>query len=315
MIKRDLTIYLDMDGVMVNFIGGVEKLLNVDLSGFNQYSMGKYLNMSDSQIWKKIDAAGADFWYNLEKYPWTDDLLMYSFSLTDQVYIATSPSAHPSCAMGKHKCILKTMPKELHRRFFIGPKKQQFARDETTVLIDDSDSKVEAFIQAGGKAITFPQPWNSAKDYTDDRIGYIKDQLEPKKEKAHVLILEDDPARMLSFEKRFKELDTADITFDHVENVHSAINMIMANSYDMLFLDHDLGGETFVDIHNNNTGSAFARWLSMNRHNANFSGPIIIHSFNPQGAEYMLRTLNPVYKEVYKLPALWTKGTFESIFK
>lgn len=315
MIKQDLTIYLDMDGVMVDFIGGVEKLLDVDLSDLDQYSMAKHLGMSATQIWKRIDKAGPEFWAKLDRYPWTDDLLMYSFSLTDQVYISTSPSINPSCAMGKHQCILNTMPKELHRRFFIGPQKQQLARDETTILIDDSDKKVEAFTQAGGKGIIFPQPWNSGREYTDDRVGYIKSQLQPEPIKVKVLILEDDPTRMLAFERRFKETTSAEITFDHVDNVHNAIKMLKKNDYDMIFLDHDLGGETFVATNETNTGSELARWMSVNRDSFNFSGPILIHSFNPQGAEYMLHTLKSEFKEVFKVPALWTEQTYGTIFK
>lgn len=57
---------------------------------------------------------------------------------------------------------------------------------------------------------------------------------------------------------------------------------------DYLFLDHDLGGEIYVDSSNKNTGAEVARWIQSNKPKIK---NIIIHTFNPAGRKNMLSSL------------------------
>jgi len=79
--------------------------------------------------------------------------------------------------MGKHQWILNKSPRSLHRRFFIGPAKQQFAKDSNSVLVDDNEKKIKAFEKAGGTGILFPQSWNKSALYSGDRLKYVEDEL------------------------------------------------------------------------------------------------------------------------------------------
>ncbi len=313
MIKKNLTIFLDLDGVLVNFIGAVEDLLGVDLKDLDSRSMGKYLGISDQEIWEEINNDGSRFWSQAELYPWAQETLDICYNTTPDLFLATSPSNHPSCVKGKHELILNKMPKELHRRFFLGPHKERFAKDHNTILIDDSDKNCKAFRDAGGTAIVFPQLWNSAADHVSNRMDYLRHQLSPGKPDIHIFILEDDERRMDLFKARFKESEIANFTFDHANNVHAAKKLLKANNYDMLFLDHDLGGQTYVSSTEENTGAGLARWIKENKETISLSGAILIHSFNPQGAEYMRKELHSVHDNVFKVPSLWSKHTFGAV--
>lgn len=45
------------------------------------------------------------------------------------------------------------------------------------ILIDDYDVNVSKFIQNGGRAILFPQPWNENRAITEDKIDFVIGQL------------------------------------------------------------------------------------------------------------------------------------------
>ena len=58
--------------------------------------------------------------------------------------------------------------------------------------------------------------------------------------------------------------------------------------WDIVFLDHDLGGQVFVPSSHPNTGYAVAKYMEENSVEAK---QIIIHSMNPAGASNMKTVL------------------------
>jgi hypothetical protein len=60
-------------------------------------------------------------------------------------------------------------------------------------------------------------------------------------------------------------------------------------TWDIVFLDHDLGGKIFVDVDDPNTGSEVVRWIVENLPKIN---KIIVHSCNVCAAEVMVKDLN-----------------------
>jgi CheY-like chemotaxis protein len=94
-----------------------------------------------------------------------------------------------------------------------------------------------------------------------------------------ILILEDDRNRQRIFIERL--IGTNAVI---VETVEAAIDLLSSQDWDYLFLDHDLGGEQMVPS-GPGTGYEVAKWLAENpsRQPPN----IIIHSYNPAGAQNM----------------------------
>jgi hypothetical protein len=109
--------------------------------------------------------------------------------------------------------------------------------------------------------------------------------------KNSVLFLDDDPIRL----DRFKSLMPYAV---QVSTADEAMEALTEDSYDVIFLDHDLGGEIFVDSDVHNTGATVALWLSDNLTYIQHKSLIVIHSFNPVGVDYMYNLLKDSYKTI-----------------
>jgi len=123
-----------------------------------------------------------------------------------------------------------------------------------------------------------------------------------------ILILEDNIERMVEFRKRMIEIGSQ---FHWTNNAKECIRLIETNKYDLILLDHDLGGEIFVDINKENTGSTVARWMSNYPNNLNKDTPVIIHSHNYPAAQYMMSRIK---KAIY-VPSIWLKDTFHQVVR
>ncbi len=95
-----------------------------------------------------------------------------------------------------------------------------------------------------------------------------------------IFILEDNEYRMVKFRR---ELIGHDI--DHADNVSDGIDLVAKNKYDLLFLDHDLGGEEMVDSNEENAGYQLAKFIASST--LNKTTMCVIHSCNPAGAKNM----------------------------
>lgn len=97
-----------------------------------------------------------------------------------------------------------------------------------------------------------------------------------------IFILEDNPERMKFFRWYFS---VEKFQIFHADNVFDAeIIYEKEEPFDLLLLDHDLGGEVYVDSNNQNTGYQFAKFL-ITKDLKNI--PLIIHSLNPYGVDNM----------------------------
>ena len=88
-------------------------------------------------------------------------------------------------------------------------------------------------------------------------IKYIKidlpDNVKKKYEPYKVLILEDDKGRIPGLSSIFNEVG-AEITW--TDTAKECISIIKeSDSFDIIFLDHDLGGLSYVDHNREDTGS------------------------------------------------------------
>jgi len=111
-----------------------------------------------------------------------------------------------------------------------------------------------------------------------------------------IFILEDSKERIAIFRSKLigHELTIAETAAD-------AIRLLDGNAYDIIFLDHDLGGEEMVGVRGKNTGSEVVRWMKPNLTNY---CPVIIHSLNAPAAQYMKQELEDVGVEVHCIPFL-----------
>lgn len=98
----------------------------------------------------------------------------------------------------------------------------------------------------------------------------------------NILFLDDDKDRQKAFKKK---ISNACI----VSNVQECIDALSSGEeWDIVFLDHDLEGETFVDSERKDCGMEVARWI---KEKQPFIRQIIVHTLNTQAGEAMTQFL------------------------
>lgn len=164
------TIFLDMDGVIVNFVKGVARLLNINyadfmanwIDGVYQIESHPFLQQMDrkTSIYALLNQQPADFWENLEMTYEASELLKFITSNFQKVYILSTPFTSAASHAGKYKWIVKNNT-GIVKKNYIFTKHKHLLANPNAVLIDDKDKNYEAFLYAGGEAILYPQRWNS----------------------------------------------------------------------------------------------------------------------------------------------------------
>jgi len=123
-----------------------------------------------------------------------------------------------------------------------------------------------------------------------------------------ILVLEDNLERIKQFRERFRSFHGID-RVDYCDTAQNCIELLKLSEYSLIFLDHDLGGEVFVNHDDKNTGSEVARWIEKNPLKNGQS--VIVHSCNPGGAEYMMHLI----KNSIHVPFVWVDEIFKKTFK
>ena len=139
-MEKKYKIYCDMDGVLVNFIKGYFDLTGRDITG--TYN-------TDREFWLPIDEAGLDFWVNLEWKPDGKKLWYYIKKYNPE--LLSSPSKQNESRVGKRQWVERELP-GVHLILRSAHKKQEFANPDS-ILIDDRDTNVEEWRNAGGIGI------------------------------------------------------------------------------------------------------------------------------------------------------------------
>ncbi len=101
-----------------------------------------------------------------------------------------------------------------------------------------------------------------------------------------VLFLDDDEHRQLVFARNMESLAFSD--YVQVRTVNEAISALSEDIFDLVFLDHDLGGQVYVDSARKDTGAEVVRWMVENKPDI---ATVVVHTLNPAGAKYMVEEL------------------------
>lgn len=114
-----------------------------------------------------------------------------------------------------------------------------------------------------------------------------------------VLILDDSEIRHRRFKEKFS-LETDILT--HTYTVEECIEAMTNNEYDMVCLDHDLGGQEMVPS-GPGTGYEVCEWMVQNQDRV--PNIVILHSFNPPGRDNMSRLLGNFGIRSTQHPGYW----------
>ena len=148
-------VYLDMDGVLADFFGGVENLYGV--------SHWKELTSDKTKDLKKevIDRiTGTDFFATLPKFPTADSLIDMVKTFTGGKFsINTSPLRGDHENSGKYKKVWISNNIEQPDEIIVTGRKESYAKDKASgtpnILIDDRPVNIQKWQAAGGYGILY----------------------------------------------------------------------------------------------------------------------------------------------------------------
>ncbi|HYE64840.1 MAG TPA: cyclic-phosphate processing receiver domain-containing protein [Pyrinomonadaceae bacterium] len=129
-----------------------------------------------------------------------------------------------------------------------------------------------------------------------NRLGLLNGSA--RRSPIRVFLLDDDTRRHEWFARRF-EGDYLDIT----DTVERAQELLSANLYDAIFLDHDLLPEHYYSeiTDDERTGYAIALWLAA-RPELQQASTIMIHTRNADGAMRMVEELRRAGRQAEYVP-------------
>ena len=149
------TVYLDMDGVLADFFGGVEKLYGV--SHWKELTSDKTKDLK-AEVINRI--TGTDFFATLPKFKSADDLIQLVKKFTGGKFsINTSPLRGDNENSGKYKKIWISNNIEKPDEIVVTGRKETYAKDKASgtpnILIDDRPVNIERWKNAGGHGILY----------------------------------------------------------------------------------------------------------------------------------------------------------------
>ena len=140
-------IFVDLDGVLVNFRGQCEKFECID---------GNHVE------WDTVHSAGPEFWESMEWLPEGKELYRWLVKLCKQenidLFVLTSVN-YPDGKVGKLNWLKNNTDFDKHHILItnLGKEKAYYA-DQNSALIDDFKKNCEAFADAGGYFVKYETP-------------------------------------------------------------------------------------------------------------------------------------------------------------
>lgn len=172
-------IYLDMDGVIVDFARGLLEAHNrPDLVA--AYEVGTYPRQWDfegklgteEEIWKPVNKQGVSFWVSLKAHSWANKIIQALEASGVEWFFCSKPVNTIGGYAGKFAWLNSHYPQFTEDKIIFLQHKDLLAHPRA-LLIDDNETNLLDFEMAGGNTSLFPQPWN-----TDDVVVYRKEWLD-----------------------------------------------------------------------------------------------------------------------------------------
>lgn len=176
------TILLDCDGPLTDCVGdllerfGVQREKQGELirtyDAATEFLAEQFPELADP--WSLL-GQNKRFWSHMTEQPWSERLVAHCRSLADTV-VCTKPLAYGACAAGKLEwCLERDLPVTIVRA---REANKEVLASPWHLLIDDAEHQVEAFRDAGGRAMLWPMPWNSKGPLAEYGLERALDEIE-----------------------------------------------------------------------------------------------------------------------------------------
>lgn len=176
-------IWLDLDGLLADFYTAALAAHGSPFTATTWPEPGKSLlhvlgiDPTDKHnwFWPPIHATPG-FWEEMQPFPWVHELidLAKQYAGPHGVAILTGPVSGTEVERKAKMNWLAEQRVYLEVKF---EKHKGTLAKPNTLLIDDWERQVNAYIAGGGEAWLVPQPWNELHQYAADPMGYLRDRF------------------------------------------------------------------------------------------------------------------------------------------
>lgn len=171
-IKR---IFLDVDGVLANWTKKACEKTSIEYPIDFEFPNQGWL-ATRASVKKIQDASDSlEFWTDIEKYPWSNDIVKMVSQSGKHWNFLTKPMKTPHCFAGKAEWMFQHYPYHWDKMWIVTGSKSTVCRGPGDLLIDDMDKNLEEWKEAGGSIFEW-------KEVTHDWTGDWKDRLKRLKE-------------------------------------------------------------------------------------------------------------------------------------
>lgn len=176
-------IYLDMDGVCVDFIRDAMIAQGYDpaiyLARWHEDYPGSLfpeplMEKTAFEFFTHEHLQTHEFWSGLAAYDWFDQLFAELERLGHVIFL-TAPTGSPGCVSGKHEWLIEKFGSDFHD--FIFTRHKERLAHPNAYLIDDMPFNIKSFDLRHGTGVLFPQIWNDLSDI-DHRVDHVIQALE-----------------------------------------------------------------------------------------------------------------------------------------
>ena len=155
-MKEEPIVYVDMDGVLADFFGGVEKLYGVE--HWKELTSNKDEGGLKQEVINRI--TGTDFFATLTEFPTSDQLIAMVKKFTGGTFsILTSPLRGDHENSTKYKKLWINQHIANPEQVIVTGRKEAYAKDKASgtpnILIDDRPTNIERWQNAGGYGILY----------------------------------------------------------------------------------------------------------------------------------------------------------------
>ena len=145
-------IYFDMDGVLADFERGINEICGMDMP-----IQGLSTDEEDNRMWEAVKEAD-HFYDNLEPMKGAIDMYRELSSKYDCEILSAIPKPHRCIATAgedKRNWVYRVLSPSINVNIVYSQDKKNYAKDKTTILIDDLDKNIKEWENCGGTGIKF----------------------------------------------------------------------------------------------------------------------------------------------------------------
>ena len=159
-------LYVDLDGVLVDFVGGwMDHYFIMNRKPVTKWNFGEDYGLNRKDFYRSITSLPISFWSNLSPTPWATELMKVlveelKFYEADKIMFL-SHAVSEDCRVGKQLWVNKHFPDLGDSLITVSDSKlkSRFA-NQHSILIDDKFENCVDFAKNGGRSLLFARPWN-----------------------------------------------------------------------------------------------------------------------------------------------------------